>query len=313
MPKLTLTKNSEKLVEALYGEGVKKAPAWNELEKHLDLEKIEAVVTAAVKQHEKEQADAKAAQLAKYTETFCNELKGVLPDGAIIRVTDWYHKGGLLDEGWAEYYYGPRHDVRSEIDCEWEFTLGIDLAHGDKEYSLEINMSVYQEIDVGDDKVYLDGNKRSFDLSEDLTDIIPKSKLKAALVALFTTYVEEPMRGHLLDKLDGKLEDTMVDFGPCDEPSLSYVKLDQGEYAFTKMDTIHGPAEAWIDRLGLSHRDNDMPAVIYGSGRLEWWQHGKYHRDHGPAIINDDGSEEYWKKGKFVRQTSLTKSASKQA
>ena len=38
---------------------------------------------------------------------------------------------------------------------------------------------------------------------------------------------------------------------------------------------------------GLKHSFDDKPAVIYANGQLEWYQHGKRHRDPGPAVICD--------------------------
>ena len=46
----------------------------------------------------------------------------------------------------------------------------------------------------------------------------------------------------------------------------------------------------------ILHRDDDKPAVIYPTGKQEWWQNGKLSRpeDNGPAIIWSDGAKEWW-------------------
>ncbi len=46
----------------------------------------------------------------------------------------------------------------------------------------------------------------------------------------------------------------------------------------------------------ILHRDEDKPAVIYPTGKQEWWQNGKLsrHEDNGPAVIWSDGAEEWW-------------------
>ena len=39
------------------------------------------------------------------------------------------------------------------------------------------------------------------------------------------------------------------------------------------------------------HRDNDLPAVIYGPGSMIWYKNGKLHRDGGkPAIVDVHGT-----------------------
>ncbi len=75
--------------------------------------------------------------------------------------------------------------------------------------------------------------------------------------------------------------------------------------------------EWWVD--GARHRDNDLPAVIYTSGRKEWWWQGKLHRDpvmvsrrlarsspitilvEQPAVVHNGGYNEWWKHGKRYR------------
>lgn len=45
------------------------------------------------------------------------------------------------------------------------------------------------------------------------------------------------------------------------------------------------------DRL---HRENDLPAVIYGNGTKHWFRYGKFYRDNDlPAVIEWSGSK-YW-------------------
>lgn len=52
---------------------------------------------------------------------------------------------------------------------------------------------------------------------------------------------------------------------------------------------------------GKSHRDNDLPAVIWSDGMQAWYQNGKHHRDNGPAIIRSDGTQEWCRNGKRHR------------
>lgn len=46
---------------------------------------------------------------------------------------------------------------------------------------------------------------------------------------------------------------------------------------------------------GKLHSYNDMPAIVFVSGRLQWYKDDKLHRDDGPAIIWPDGELEWYK------------------
>ena len=49
---------------------------------------------------------------------------------------------------------------------------------------------------------------------------------------------------------------------------------------------------------GKYHRDDDQPAIIWGSGSQEWYQKGWRHRDGDrPAIIYGDGTQEWRQNG----------------
>ena len=49
------------------------------------------------------------------------------------------------------------------------------------------------------------------------------------------------------------------------------------------------------------HND-EGPAVIYKTGRKEWYKYGKLHRIDGPAIIWADDTQEWYKDGKLHRE-----------
>jgi len=59
------------------------------------------------------------------------------------------------------------------------------------------------------------------------------------------------------------------------------------------------------------HREGDMPAIIHPSGTQEYYINGKYHRDvdkfgnSQPAIITSDGEYEYYINGKHHREGDL--------
>lgn len=46
----------------------------------------------------------------------------------------------------------------------------------------------------------------------------------------------------------------------------------------------------WTNEDGEIHRDKDKPAMIYSSGRQEWWRNGKPHRVGKPSSTFADGS-----------------------
>ena len=50
---------------------------------------------------------------------------------------------------------------------------------------------------------------------------------------------------------------------------------------------------------GRCHRA-DGPAIVYKSGREEWWLDGKLHRADGPAILYSTGREEWYINGKNI-------------
>jgi hypothetical protein len=53
---------------------------------------------------------------------------------------------------------------------------------------------------------------------------------------------------------------------------------------------------------GEQHRGGDKPAVVESTGIQEWWNNGKQHRDGGlPAATTPDGGKEYWEHGEFIR------------
>lgn len=54
----------------------------------------------------------------------------------------------------------------------------------------------------------------------------------------------------------------------------------------------------WKLPSGRIHRDFG-PAVLFGSGKVAWYQYGLLHREDGPAIIESDGSPRYFLNGFF--------------
>ncbi len=55
----------------------------------------------------------------------------------------------------------------------------------------------------------------------------------------------------------------------------------------------------------IVHRSNDLPAVIYPSGKKEWWANGNIHRDTGPAIIEANGAQIWVRRNVIHRDDDL--------
>lgn len=53
------------------------------------------------------------------------------------------------------------------------------------------------------------------------------------------------------------------------------------------------------------HRDEDLPAVIWASGEVEYWVNGKRHRGNGKPAIVQRGRREWWVNGDRHRDLDL--------
>ena len=64
-------------------------------------------------------------------------------------------------------------------------------------------------------------------------------------------------------------------------------------------------AEYWY-KNDKSHRDEDLPAIIFPSNSQKWYQNGELHRDGDlPAVISNNGAREWYKNGKRHRDGDL--------
>lgn len=67
----------------------------------------------------------------------------------------------------------------------------------------------------------------------------------------------------------------------------------------------HSEKDRVVHRKGtLLHRKKG-PAIIFDSGRQEWWFEGKLHNETGPAIIGDDGEVSYYINGKQLTEAEF--------
>jgi len=75
-------------------------------------------------------------------------------------------------------------------------------------------------------------------------------------------------------------------------------RIDKTEYKF-KTSTLG--TMFWY-KNGLSHRENDNPAIIYGDGTMFWYKNGLCHRDNNkPAIIHNNGTMSWYINGKLIK------------
>ena len=75
-------------------------------------------------------------------------------------------------------------------------------------------------------------------------------------------------------------------------------RIDKTEYKFKK----YLDGDMYWYKNGFSHRDNDLPAVIYNTGTMAWCKNGNYHRDRNlPAVIYYDRTMAWYINGKFIK------------
>ena len=55
----------------------------------------------------------------------------------------------------------------------------------------------------------------------------------------------------------------------------------------------------------IPHREDDLPAIEYTNGDLEWWVNGKQHRTNGPAVERHNGTKLWFIHGKLHRENDL--------
>ena len=58
---------------------------------------------------------------------------------------------------------------------------------------------------------------------------------------------------------------------------------------------------------GISHRDDNLPAIIYSDMSEEYFKDGKHHRENGPARIIKNVSQEYWLNNKQYSKEEFDK------
>ena len=68
-----------------------------------------------------------------------------------------------------------------------------------------------------------------------------------------------------------------------DEDAGDYVRVELGVDGETR----------FLDKLNRLHRVSG-PAIVWPSGRREWWERGYRHRPDGPAIEHPDGTCEWF-------------------
>ena len=92
----------------------------------------------------------------------------------------------------------------------------------------------------------------------------------------------------------------------CERKNPEYVKK-RYSHLYPKIDK-YLECKEWYNEIGQLHREGDKPAVIYTSGRKEWYWNGYHHRaskdSNGnckPAIICAMSTREYFFHGRLHR------------
>ena len=69
---------------------------------------------------------------------------------------------------------------------------------------------------------------------------------------------------------------------------------------------IFADGTQWWYKKGMRHRDGDLPAIIKKNGEKWWYKNGEIHRDNDlPAAIKEDGSQYWCKEGCCHRENNL--------
>ena len=62
--------------------------------------------------------------------------------------------------------------------------------------------------------------------------------------------------------------------------------------------------QRWFSSEGLLHRTGDLPALIYTSGTVAYYEHGKLHRLDNPATIYSHGLKLWYHHGRLHNEKS---------
>jgi len=76
-------------------------------------------------------------------------------------------------------------------------------------------------------------------------------------------------------------------------------RIDKTEYSFF----INEYNNKFWYKNGQSHRDKDLPAMVYSDGDMAWFKNGLSHRENNlPAIIYSDGRLCWYIDGELIRK-----------
>lgn len=102
--------------------------------------------------------------------------------------------------------------------------------------------------------------------------------------------------------LDNKFSNSIYDVPMIRNKHKCWLKygLSHRENDQPALINLNGDVEWYF--YGKLHRDNDEPAMIYANGNKYWYENGKCHRDNDqPAIICKDGSKYWYQNGELHR------------
>lgn len=175
-------------------DGVEVNKDFSEFVKREELEK------AAEKHIEDEKQKLREAKNKREQEILA-QVREFFPE---FNEVEWSESGGLEDDSVSHYYYCSRSEIRANFETDYALEVGLMIgnAEDDKEdKQINFDFSAYQDIDIGDDKIYLETHPEvsfwtvGFDVKPE------QEKLEQMFRAVIEKQVEEPMCSLVLEHL----------------------------------------------------------------------------------------------------------------
>jgi hypothetical protein len=172
---------------------------------------VEREVLVQALNRETEALKAREARAAlQHTQRLLERMRKLLPRASDVY---WDEEGGLEEIGFAQYYYGSRHNLETEFNLAYTLEFDVDLSGDWGDDRLELHYSARLSTDTGSDKVYFDLAEEDFRFSisgwlpaaavdptdEELSALA--SALKTELLAIVEDNVEEPMCSYIKEKI----------------------------------------------------------------------------------------------------------------
>ena len=83
------------------------------------------------------------------------------PPGELVVTEFDYDILGAIEDDEIQCFHGPRDDVADEFDTEFEMWLFVKGTLDGEAFEVRLHLDVYQDMDVGDDKVHFETKWRT--------------------------------------------------------------------------------------------------------------------------------------------------------